>query len=190
MKKPVYKGKIINLSVETVRLPNGTTADMEIISHPGAAAVVPMQDEQTVVMVRQYRHAVGRVIYEIPAGTLRPGEHPRDCARRELEEETGRKANRLEPLLSFLTTPGFTNEIIHIFVGTDLSPGTQNLDADEILEIVDMPFAAAIALIKDGAINDAKTIIGLQAVSLRWHNHENRGDQTVETPVEDKEKRG
>lgn len=166
MKKPIYKGKIIDLSVETVTLPNGATADLEVITHPGAAAVVPMKDDRTVVMVRQYRHAVGSFIYEIPAGKLHPGEDPRDCAAREMEEETGYKVNLLEPLLSFFTTPGFTNEIIHIFVGHELSPGTQSLGADEVLEIIEMPLAQGIELIDDGVIRDAKTIIGLQAVCL------------------------
>ena len=167
MKKPIYKGKIIDLSVETVTLPNGTTADLEVITHPGAAAVVPMKDDRTVIMVRQYRHAVGSFIYEIPAGKLHPGEDPGDCAAREVEEEIGYKVGRLEPILSFFTTPGFTNEVIHIFEGRELSPGTQNLGADEVLEIVEMPLAQAIARIKDGGIQDAKTIIGLQAVCLR-----------------------
>lgn len=167
MKKPIYKGKIIDLSVETVTLPNGATADLEVITHPGAAAVVPMKDDRTVIMVRQYRHAVGRFIDEIPAGKLHPGEDPKDCAAREVEEETGYKVNRLEPLLSFLTTPGFTNEIIHIFVGRELSPGTQNLGTDEVLEIIEMPLDQAVACIKTGEIRDAKTIIGLQAVCLR-----------------------
>ncbi len=166
MKKPIYKGKIIDLSVETVTLPNGATADLEVITHPGAAAVVPMKDDRTVVMVRQYRHAVGRFIYEIPAGKLHPGEDPKECAARELEEETGYQVNRLEPLLSFLTTPGFTNEIIHIFVGRELSTGTQDLGVDEVLEIIEMPLDQAIARINTGEIQDAKTIIGLQAVWL------------------------
>ena len=167
MKKPIYKGKIIDLSVETVTLPNGATADLEVITHPGAAAVVPMKDDRTVVMVRQFRHAVGRFIYEIPAGKLHPGEDPRDCAAREVEEEIGYKVGRLDLILSFLTTPGFTNEIIHIFAGTALSPGTQNLGTDEVLEIIEMPLDQAIARINDGVIQDAKTIIGLQAVCLR-----------------------
>ena len=166
MKKLIYKGKIIDLSVETVTLPNGATADLEVIAHPGAAAVVPMKDDRTVVMVRQYRHAVGGFIYEIPAGKLHPGEDPRDCAVREVEEETGYRVGWLEPILSFLTTPGFTNEIIHIFAGYELSPGTQNLGADEVLEIIEMPLDQAIARINDGEIRDAKTIIGLQAVWL------------------------
>ena len=170
MKKLIYKGKIIDLSVETVTLPNGATADLEVITHPGAAAVVPMKDDRTVVMVRQYRHAVGSFIYEIPAGKLHPGEDPSACAAREMEEETGYKVGRLEPVLSFFTTPGFTNEIIHIFVGRDLSPGTQNLGADEVLEIIEMPLAQAMDRIEDGTIKDAKTIIGLQAVCLKMKN--------------------
>ena len=176
MKKPVYHGKIIDLSVETVTLPNGATTELEIVTHPGAAAAVPMKDEQTVVMIRQYRHAVGGFIYEIPAGKLDPGEEPRECARREVEEETGYRAGRLDPLVSVWTTPGFTNEIIHLFVARDLSPGRQDLSADEVLEVIDMPLAAVITLIRDGAIKDAKTIIGIQAVCLRrddpsWGRH-------------------
>ena len=167
MKQPIYKGKIIELSVETVTLPNGAMADVELITHPGAAAVVPFKDDRTVIMIRQYRHAVGGYIYEIPAGKLQPGEDPRDCAKREVEEEIGYKVGTLEPLVSFLTTPGFTNEIIHIFSGKDLTPGTQNLGVDEVLEIIELPLARTMDLIKDGTINDAKTIIGLQTVYLK-----------------------
>ncbi len=167
MKKSIFKGRIIDLSVETVTLPNGATAELEIITHPGAAAVVPMKDETTVVMIRQYRHAVGGFIYEIPAGKLHPGEDPRECAVREVEEEIGYKVGNLEPLLSFFTTPGFTNEVIHIFFGKDLQPGTQDLGADEVLEVLEMPIDKAIALIKEGTIRDGKTIIGLQMAYLQ-----------------------
>lgn len=167
MKQHIFKGRIIDLSVETVTLPNGSTAELELIKHPGAAAVVPMKDEGIVVMVRQYRHAVGGFIYEIPAGKLHPGEDPRDCALREVEEEIGYKVGTLDPLLSFLTTPGFTDEIIHIFLGKDLTPGKQNLEVDEVLEILEVPLEKAIEMIKDGTIKDGKTIIGLQATYLR-----------------------
>jgi len=129
VKKSIFKGRIIDLWVETVTLPNGATAELEIITHPGAAAVVPMKDETTVVMIRQYRHAVGGFI--------------------------------------FFTTPGFTNEVIHIFLGKDLQPGTQDLGADEVLEILEMPIDKAIALIKEGTIRDGKTIIGLQMAYLQ-----------------------
>ncbi len=167
VKKSIFKGRIIDLWVETVTLPNGATAELEIITHPGAAAVVPMKDETTVVMIRQYRHAVGGFIYEIPAGKLHPGEDPRECAVREVEEEIGYKVGNLEPLLSFFTTPGFTNEVIHIFLGKDLQPGTQDLGADEVLEVLEMPIDKAIALIKEGTIRDGKTIIGLQMAYLQ-----------------------
>ncbi len=167
MKKSIFKGRIIDLSVETVTLPNGATAELEIITHPGAAAVVPMKGETTVVMIRQYRHAVGGFIYEIPAGKLHPGEDPRECAVREVEEDIGFRVGSLDPLLSFFTTPGFTNEVIHIFLGKDLQPGTQDLGADEILEVLEMPIDKAIALIKEGTIRDGKTIIGLQMAYLQ-----------------------
>ena len=167
MKTKIYQGKIIDLSVETVILPNGVTADVELITHPGASAVVPFKDDQTVVMIRQYRHALGMYIYEIPAGKLHRGEDPRDCAMREVEEEIGYKVGTLEPLLSFFTTPGFTDEIIHIFLGKNLIPSTQSLGEDEVLEITEMPLAKTIELIKDGSIKDGKTIIGLQAAYLK-----------------------
>ncbi len=167
MKKKIYQGKVIDLSVEIVTLPNGATAELELITHPGASAVVPLKEDQTVVMVRQYRHAVGGYIYEIPAGKLHPGEDPRDCALREVEEEIGYKVGTLEPLLSFFTTPGFTDEIIHIFIGKDLVPGTQNLGEDEVIEIIEMPLSKTIELINDGTIKDGKTIIALQAAYLK-----------------------
>ena len=167
MKTKIYQGKIIDLSVETVTLPNGATAELELITHPGASAVVPLKDNQTVVMIRQYRHAVGGYIYEIPAGKLYLGEDPRDCAMREVEEEIGYKVGKLEPLLSFFTTPGFTDEIIHIYLGENLTLGTQDLGEDEVLEVIEMPLTKTIELIKDGSIKDGKTIIGLQAAYLK-----------------------
>lgn len=166
MRRQIYKGKIIDLAVETVTLPNGATAELELITHPGAAAVVPLKDDGMVVMIRQYRHAVGGYIFEIPAGKLHPGEDPRHCASREVEEEVGYKVGTLKPLVSFFTTPGFTDEIIHIYLGTDLSPGIQDLGEDEVLEIIEMPLPTTIDLIKKGTIKDGKTIIGLQAAYL------------------------
>ena len=163
----IYAGRIVNLNLETVTLPNGATVELEIIHHPGAAAVVPMKDDRTVVLIRQYRHAVGGFIYEIPAGKLHPGEDPRDCAARELEEEIGYRASSLELLLSFYTTPGFTDELIHIYQATGLMGGTQNLGTDEVLEVIEMPLEAAIDRIADGTIRDGKTIVGLHTAYLR-----------------------
>jgi ADP-ribose pyrophosphatase len=164
--QPVYRGKIVNLDVETVTLPNGATVELEIIRHPGASAVVPIREDGRVLLIRQYRHAAGGFIYEIPAGKLSPGEDPRDCAQRELEEEIGYRATTIEPLLSIFTTPGFTDERIHLFKATGLVAGRQNLEADEILEMVAVSLAEAIAWIAQGVIQDGKTIIALQAVYL------------------------
>lgn len=167
MVKPIYQGKVVTLNVDTVRLPNGHTIDLEVIRHPGAAAVVPMKDDGTVVMIRQFRHAANGFIYEIPAGKLHPKEDPLDCAARELEEEIGYKAGHFELLSSIFTAPGFADEVIHVYVATALTRGTQNLDQDEVLEVVEMPLREAMAKIEDGTIRDAKTIVGLQAVYIR-----------------------
>ena len=165
--KEIYRGRVVNLDVETVTLPNGATVDLEIIRHQGAVAVVPLKDDGTVLLIRQYRHAAGGYIYEVPAGKLEPGEDPRHCAARELEEEIGYRASSLAHLLTFYTTPGFTDEVIHLFLATGLTPGNQNLDHDEVLEVVEMPLDEAMARIEDGTIRDGKTIVGLQAVYLR-----------------------
>jgi ADP-ribose pyrophosphatase len=110
MRKNIYQGRVVNLNLETVRLPNGAKIELEIIHHPGAVAIVPMKDEETVLLIHQYRHAAGGYILEIPAGTLRPSEDPGACAARELEEEIGFRPSALEPLAAFFTTPGFTDE--------------------------------------------------------------------------------
>ncbi len=166
MEKNIYKGRVVNLNIETVTLPNGATIDLEIIHHPGAAAVVPMKDDRTVVLIRQYRHAAGGFILEIPAGKLNPGEDPLACAARELEEEIGYRATDFELLTSFLTTPGFTDEVIHIYRGTGLVKGRQNLGHDEVLEVIEMPLADAVREIHKGTIRDGKTIVGLQTAFL------------------------
>jgi len=167
MRRKIYGGRVVDLNLETVTLPNGTTIELELIHHPGAAAVVPMRDEKTIFMIRQYRYAAGGYLLEIPAGTLRPNEDPKDCAARELEEEIGFRASLLEPVITFFTTPGFTNEVIHIFKATGLTPGKQNLDHDEVIEVIQLPLERALAQIRDGKIRDGKTIVGLQTVFLQ-----------------------
>ncbi len=164
--KNIYKGRIVTLNIDSVVLPNGTSVDLETIRHPGAAAVVPVKDDGTIVLIRQFRHAAGGFIYEIPAGTLHQGEEPLVCAARELEEEIGYRASTFEHLTSILPAPGYTDEVIHIYKGTGLIKGTQKLDHDEVLEIVEMPLEKALAHIKEGTIRDGKTIIGLQSVYL------------------------
>jgi ADP-ribose pyrophosphatase len=167
MVKNIFKGRILTLNLETARLPNGTSVELEIIRHPGAAAVVPIKDDGTVVLIRQYRHAVGGFIYEIPAGKLHPNEEPLICAARELEEEIGYRAASLELLTSIFTAPGFADEVIHIYKGTGLVPGNQQLDQDEVLKIVELPLHEALMMVQDGTIRDAKTIVGLQSVYLQ-----------------------
>jgi ADP-ribose pyrophosphatase len=167
MVRNIYTGKVVTLNIDTVRLPNGVTVDLETIRHPGAAAVVPIKNDETVVLIRQFRHAAGGFIYEIPAGKLSPGEDPLNCAARELEEEVGYRASTFELLSSIFTAPGFADEVIHIYKATGLTKGRQHLDRDEVLEIVEMPLGEAIARIQDGTIRDGKSIVGLQAVYIK-----------------------
>lgn len=166
MTRNIYTGKVVTLNVDTVQLPNGVTIDLETIRHPGAAAIVPIKDDGTVVLIRQFRHAAGGFIYEIPAGKLSPGEDPLHCAARELEEEVGYRASSFELLSSIFTAPGFADEVIHVYKATGLMKGRQQLDRDEVLEIVEMPLHQAIIRIQDGTIRDGKTIVGLQAVYI------------------------
>ena len=167
MVKNIYTGRVITLNLETVSLPNGATVELEIIRHPGAAAIVPLKADGTVVLIRQYRHAAGTFIYEIPAGKLHPGEDPRECAARELEEEVGYRADRFDLLTSIYTAPGFADEVIHIYEASGLTPGRQHLDHDEVLDVVETPLETALGMIVDGVIRDGKTIVGLQTVYLR-----------------------
>ena len=162
----IYKGRVVTLNLETVTLPNGLSVELEVVRHPGAAAIVPLKDDDTVVLIRQFRLAAGGYIFEIPAGKLHPGEDPGHCATRELEEEIGYRAGRLDKIGTFFTAPGFTDEVMHLYVARDLTGGTQALDGDEVLEVVEMPLEKAMGHVLDGTIRDAKTIIGLQSVYL------------------------
>lgn len=162
----VYKGRVVTLNLETVTLPNGVSVELEVVRHPGAAAIVPLKDDYTVILIRQYRLAAGGYIYEIPAGKLQPDEDPAHCATRELEEEIGYRAGRLDKIATFFTAPGFTDEVMHLYVARNLVPGAQTLDSDEVLEIVEISLEKAMAHIRDGTIRDAKTIIGLQSIYL------------------------
>jgi ADP-ribose pyrophosphatase len=157
----IYKGRVVEFNLEEARLPNGRTVELEILRHPGASAVVPLQEDGRVVMIRQYRHAAGGMIYEVPAGRIEPDEGPLDCARRELAEEVGRSAAQWERLGSIWTTPGFTDEKIHLFLARKLSLVKQALERDEVIEVVERPLEEAIAMIRRGEINDGKTICAL-----------------------------
>ena len=164
--RELYSGKFITLDRDSVRFPDGSMAEMDIARHPGASAVVPfmsgpMGDEPQILMLRQYRYAAGGYLYEIPAGRLDDGETPMECAVRELKEETGCAANHVEPMTSILTTPGFTDEVIHLFMATGLTHGEPNRESDEFVELVIMRLSEALERISNGEITDSKTALAL-----------------------------
>ena len=156
----IARGRHIELITQPVDLPNGNRVELDLIKHPGAAAVVPFLDAENVLLIRQYRFATGGEILEIPAGKLDPGETPETCALRELEEETGYRAGRLERLGAIWTTPGFCDEIIHLFAAFDLEATTQRLEPDEIIELVPTPFDQALNALS-GPVVDGKTATAL-----------------------------
>jgi ADP-ribose pyrophosphatase len=157
-----YQGNIFSFVSEDVTLPNGSRTEMAVVRHPGSTAVVPFLDDNTVVMERQYRHAVGEYLLEIPAGTMEAGELPLDCAQRELQEETGLRATRMIELGPVYILPAYSDEIIHVYIARGLIPARQRLDKDEILEVVHYPFEQTLRMITDGRITDALTILSLQ----------------------------
>jgi len=163
MRREIYRGRIVDLRVERVTLPNGTVVDLELMHHVGAAAVVAADDLGRVVLIRQYRHAAGGFLWELPAGVLAsPDEAPEACAARELREEAGLVATRLRRLGAILTTPGFCDERIHLFLARGITPATHGHEADEVIaEIAWRPLTEALAMIRRGEIVDAKTIAGL-----------------------------
>jgi len=162
----LYQGRVFRLVRERVTLANGTTTDLDVIRHPGAAAVVPFLDADTVLLLRQYRHAVGETIWEIPAGTLEPPESAEDCARRELTEETGYRAGKWRRLGPLLPLPGYADERITLFAAADLTPADQRLDADEVLTVQPVPVKTALEMIGAGEIIDGKTIVGLYRAAM------------------------
>lgn len=165
----IYKGKIISLQIDDVVLPNDKEAKREIVKHPGAVAVIALTKENKLVMVEQYRKALERSIIEIPAGKLEPGEEPATTARRELEEETGYGCHELTFLQSFYTSPGFADEIIHIYVARDLYVIEQKaaLDEDEFVELLEVSLEEALQLVQQQKILDAKTAFAVQWLQLQ-----------------------
>jgi ADP-ribose pyrophosphatase len=160
----VYKGKILNLRVDSVELPNGKMVAREVVEHAGAVAVVALNDAGRLLLVRQYRHPVGRVLLEIPAGKMEKGEDPGLCAARELTEETGFRAGAIKRVVSFFSTPGFSDEILHVYLAGELSYAGENPDEDEFIQVEEVPLERALEMIVSGEICDAKSIIGILAV--------------------------
>ena len=165
--RPVHRGRVVDLAMDTARFPDGSTGELELIRHSGAAAIVPVLGDPDaadpdIVVLRQYRYAAGGEIYEVPAGRPdREGEPWEDVATRELEEETGYAPGSLERLTTIYTTPGFTDERIHLFSATGLTRGRANLDEDEFVEVIPMPLSDVMAAIRDGRIIDAKSVSAL-----------------------------
>ena len=166
----VHTGRVFDFTVENVTFADGFTVDLEVIRHPGAAAVVALTDDRQVLMLRQYRHAVGDYIWEIPAGTFNGREEPLACARRELIEETGYQASLWEPMGAVTPLAGYSDERIHLFLARGLAPAEQSLDPDEILEVHCVPLESVSRMIADGRIEDAKTIAALFRTLDRTNN--------------------
>ena len=162
----IYTGRVVSLDVDQVRFPDGSTGELEMVRHPGAAAIIPFLgdpagDDPQILLLRQYRYAADGYLYEVPAGTLDEGEDPHACAVRELREETGCTAERMEYLYSMLTTPGFTDERINIFMATGLTRGEASRAADEFAEVETMTLSQALRMIQQGDIQDAKTALAI-----------------------------
>jgi ADP-ribose pyrophosphatase len=159
--EPVYQGRIIQLGIETITMPNGVSVELEIVRHPGGAAIAALDSYNRVCLLRQYRHAAGGWLWELPAGKLEPGEPAETTAARELAEEAGLQASRWESLGRLIATPGFCDEIIHLFLARELVEVTAVPEAHELLEVHRVPLAAALEQVYDGTIYDAKTMLGL-----------------------------
>ena len=162
----VFEGRVVNVTVDTVS-EGGLTYQREVVHHNGSAVIVPVFDDGTVALVRQYRHPAVRYLLEVPAGTLAKGERPEIGAARELKEELGLVAARLEKLSEFFVSPGFCEEKMWVYLATELSQGEQALEDDEIIDVVRLPIGDALEMITSGEIEDAKTIIGLMLAAPR-----------------------
>jgi ADP-ribose pyrophosphatase len=162
----VYDGRLVKVDLDTVRPSNGREFELEVVRHPGAAAVIPLLsdpqgEDPSVLLLEQYRYATGTTIWEVPAGVLEPGEDPESCARRELLEETGAEAAQVEYLTTVYTTPGFTDERIHLFVATGITVGEPNHERDEFIQVRARPLSEVLRMIRDGEIVDGKTIVAI-----------------------------
>jgi len=163
----VYEGRVVNLRVDTVALPDGRSARREVAEHAPVVVIVPLDAQGNVLLVRQYRLPVKQLLLELPAGCIDPGESVEGAAQRELQEETGQRAGRLERLAAFYASPGYCDELMHLYLATELEPSPLAPDSDESIEVVRIPLADALALVERGEICDAKTIIGLWAAARR-----------------------
>jgi ADP-ribose pyrophosphatase len=166
-RKEIFAGRVIRVSVDQVQLPNGMTIPLEIVRHPGGAAAVAIDAENRICLLRQFRHAAGGYIYELPAGKLEPDEPPEETARRELAEEASVSAATWEPLGAYLSSPGCFTEVIHLYLATGLAPAAGAAEADEVFQVEWRPFSKALEQARSGELTDAKTIIGILRAASR-----------------------
>lgn len=173
MRRQIYRGRILDVGIEQVQLPNGTGVELEVIRHPGAAAVAAVDERGRVVLIRQYRHAAGGYVWELPAGVLdAPDEPPARCAERELREETGLGAARLTSLGVVMPTPGYSDERIHLFLAQELTDGEHERGHDEVIaEMRRVPLGDALGMVRAGAIVDGKTVAGLFLAAAALEGH-------------------
>ncbi len=162
-----FSGRIIRVQKDRMRLPNGAEVTREVVRHPGAAVVVPILDDRRIILIRQFRYPAQKEIWEVPAGTMEPGETPETCALREVEEETGYRAERVEPTLTFYSSPGFCDEKMHLFHALNLTQTTPSLDEDESLQVAIFPIEEALRMAVSGEVEDAKSIIGIYTAASR-----------------------
>ena len=165
--RPAYDGKLLHVRLDTVRLPNGKTAFREVVRHPGAVVIVPIDRDGNVHLVRQFRYPCGRAVLEVPAGKLEPGEDPFAAAQRELSEETGAHAGRWTDLGRLLPTPGFCDELQHLYLARELTFGETHPDEDEFLEQVTVPFEEAVSMAADGRLEDSKSVAAILRAAYR-----------------------
>jgi ADP-ribose pyrophosphatase len=165
--KPAFDGKLLHVHVDTVRLPNGNTATREMANHQGAIAVVPILPDGSIIFVKQFRYPMGTVMYEIPAGKIDPGEEPDVCAVRELSEETGYEADHWDYLGAIATTPGFTDEVIHLYAATGLHHHDQHTDPDEFISVEAIPAEKLLPMIEEGLLFDSKSLAALGILSMK-----------------------
>jgi ADP-ribose pyrophosphatase len=163
----IYEGRVVSLRVDKVALADGSSAQREVAEHAPVVVIVPFDGDGNILLVRQYRLPVKQLLLELPAGCIDPGESVEEAVQRELREETGQRAGRLERLADFYASPGFCDELMHLFLATELEPSPLAPDSDENLEVVPIPLVEALALVERGEIRDAKTIVGLWAADRR-----------------------